>query len=248
MKFGKKTVFALALVAANLTPIAQACDAHGHRHPHHQQHDEHKSAEDFPNGLSNEIDGRRSRSRFRVGVQKWESREAFMDAGARCMSSEPSRREVEQSDDILNKWRKRFGSNRRLDGAAKSIPVHFHVIKQTNGNGGIVTDAQIAEQISVLNSSFEDAFKFTLAGKTQTKNGSYYAAGIGANEERQMKSSLRQGGANALNIYTSEPYVSNEAHLVCVPVYPSTLNSFRSFLFIRRTQRWRSTGMGHLSQ
>jgi hypothetical protein len=155
---------------------------------------------------------------------------------------------VEQSDDILNKWRKRFGSNRRLDGAAKSIPVYFHVIKQTNGNGGIVTDAQIAEQISVLNSSFEDAFKFTLAGNTHTENGSYYAAGIGANEESQMKSSLRQGGANALNIYTSEPYVSNEAHHVCVPLYPFSLNPRCSFLFIRRTQRWWNTGMGHLSQ
>jgi hypothetical protein len=240
MKFGTKTVFALALVA---TTFAHACDTHGRHHPHHQQHDEH-----FPNGLSNEIDGRRTASRFRVGKHNWESREAFEDAGARCMSSKPSRRQVEQSDDILNKWRKRFGSNRRLDGAAKLIPVYFHVIKQTDGNGGIVTEAQIAEQISVLNSSFEDTFKFTFAGNTQTENDSYYAAGIGANEERQMKSSLRRGGANALNIYTSEPYVSNEAYHVCVLLYPSSLNPCCSFLLIRRTQRWRSTGMGHLSQ
>lgn len=203
MKFGKKTILALALVAANLTPIAQACDAND-RHHHHHLHDEHTCAENFPNGLSDEINGRRTGSRFRVGDHNWGSREAFEDSGARCMSSKPSRRQVEQSDDILNKWRKRSGSNRRLDSAAKPIPVYFHVIKQENGNGGIVTDAQIAEQISVLNFSFENAFKFTLAGNTQTKNDSYYAAGISTNEEVQMKSS-RQGGANALNIYSSAP-------------------------------------------
>jgi hypothetical protein len=208
MQFGKKIALALAFLATNLNPIAEACDAHAHYHPHHQQHDEHKSAMDIPNGLSDEIDGRRTaRSRFRVGDHDWGSRKDFENAGARCMSSKPSRRQVEQSDDILNKWRKHFGSNRRLGGAAKSVLVYFHVIKQTNGDGGTVTGAQIAEQINVLNSSFEDVFKFTLAGNTQTKNDSHYAGGIGTNEERQMKSSLRQGGANALNIYTNAPYV-----------------------------------------
>ncbi|MCP9496379.1 MAG: hypothetical protein MSG64_18205 [Pyrinomonadaceae bacterium MAG19_C2-C3] len=33
------------------------------------------------------------------------------------------------------------------------IPVHFHVITHSNG-GGVVTDAQIQEQINVINNSF----------------------------------------------------------------------------------------------
>jgi hypothetical protein len=56
-----------------------------------------------------------------------------------------------------------------------------------NGTAVTVTDAQIAEQISVLNSSFEDAFKFTLAGHTKPKMTA--TTPPYANEERRMKSS-----------------------------------------------------------
>jgi hypothetical protein len=211
MKFGKQIVLALALVAANTSSFAQACEGHGHHHGSSHHHPENENGtdlcdEDFPNGLSDEIDGRRtkSRSRFRVGTYDWGSREAFEDAGARCVSSEPGLREMEQSNEILDNYRKRFGSNRRL-AAAKQIPVYFHVIKNSNGRGGDVSNAQITEQIAVLNAAFEGVFKFTYKGKTTTKSTVYYGADSGSYAERRMKSSLRRGGANTLNIYTSAP-------------------------------------------
>jgi hypothetical protein len=129
------------------------------------------------------------------------------------VSSTPSLRQVEQSDEILDDYRKRSGSNRRLAPAVQQIPVYFHVIKPSNGRGGDVSDAQIIEQIAVLNAAFRGVaarqgdFKFIYKGKTTTQSNSYYGANIGTNAERQMKSSLRQGGTNALNIYTLEPYV-----------------------------------------
>jgi hypothetical protein len=209
MKFGKKTVLAIALVAANTKFFARACDGHGHHHDSNHHHPENENgtelcAEDFPNGLSGEIDGRRTASRFRVGNYDWGSREAFEDAGARCVCATPSQRQVDQSNEILDNYRKRFGSNRRL-AAAKQIPVYFHVIQNSGGRGGGVSDAQIREQIAVLNASFEGIFTFTNKGKTTTKSTAYYEANSGTNAERRMKSSLRQGGANALNIYTSAP-------------------------------------------
>jgi hypothetical protein len=216
MKFGKKTnlAVAVALAAVNTNSFAQACDGHGHQHIHHIENDnEHDTVlcdEDPPNGLSAEIDGRRTRHQFRVGNKNWVTLDAFEAAGARCVSSEPSPRQVQNSDDILDDYRRRFGSNRRL-ATAKQIPVYFHVIKPSNGRGGGVSNAQITEQMAVLNASFQGItasqgdFVFTYMGTSITKSSSYYGASIGTNTERQMKSSLRQGGANALNIYTNAP-------------------------------------------
>jgi hypothetical protein len=129
------------------------------------------------------------------------------------MSSEPSLRQVEQSDETLDDYRKRTGSNRRLAGTVQQIPVYFHVIKPSYGTGGDVSDAQIREQIAVLNAAFRGVaasqgdFEFTYRGKTTTQSNSYYRAKIGTNAEKQMKASLREGGTNALNIYSLEPYV-----------------------------------------
>jgi hypothetical protein len=106
-------------------------------------------------------------------------------AGARCVSSEPGLREIEQSNEILDNYRKRFGSNRRL-AAAKQIPVYFHVIKNSGGRGGDVSDAQITEQIAVLNAAFEGVFKLTYKGKTTTKSTVYYGADSGTYAERRM--------------------------------------------------------------
>jgi hypothetical protein len=212
---GKKTVLVLALAVINTNSFAQACDGHSHQHnKHHLENDNEYDTElsdgDPANGLSAEIHGRRSQSQFRVGNYNWGTLDAFEAAGARCVSSEPSPRQVQNSDDILDDYRRRFGSNRRL-ATAKQIPVYFHVIKPSNGRGGDVSNAQITEQITVLNASFQGIsasqgdFVFTHMGTSTTKSNSYYGANIGTSTERQMKSSLRQGGANALNIYTNAP-------------------------------------------
>jgi hypothetical protein len=211
MKFGKKIFLALALVAMNTNLFAQACDghAHHHNHNHHSDNDSNENDtdlcdEDIPNGLSYEIDGRRTQSRFFVGDKNWRTQEAFQAAGARCVSSDPSPRQVRNSDKILDDYTRRFGSNRRL-AAAKQIPVYFHVIQPASGKGGDVSDAQIKEQINVLNDSFGGFFEFNYMGKDTTQSNSYYNANLGTNGESRMKSALRQGGANALNIYTSSP-------------------------------------------
>jgi hypothetical protein len=198
-------------VAVNANLFAQACDGHaGHPHnPHHSENgnDTDLRDEDFPNGLSYEIDGRRTQSRFRVGDYNWGTREAFEVAGAGCVSSEPAPRQVQNSNEIMDDYRRRFGSNQRL--AADQIPVYFRVIKPTIAlsRGGHVSDAQITEQISALNASYQGVFEFTCKGKDTTciQSNSYYDANLGTPAGSKMKSSLRKDGASALNIYTSAP-------------------------------------------
>ncbi len=114
-------------------------------------------------------------------------------------------------------------TSRDLPGSAKgqagstftaSVPVYFHVV--TAGSVGDVTDRQIADQISVLNKTFAGAeggartgFSFTLAGVTRTDNAAWFNAGPGGTDEHSMKTTLRQGGTDALNYYstTAGPYL-----------------------------------------
>jgi hypothetical protein len=208
MKFGK-TILTLALAVVSTSLFAEACEGHGHGNGHQTHHLENGNDfdlcdEDSPNGLSYEIDGRRTQSRFRVGSYDWGTLEAFKTAGARCVSAEPNPRQVKDYNDILDDYRRRFGSNRRL-AVAKQIPVYFHIIKPSIGRGGDVSDAQITEQIAVLNASFEGVFEFTNAGIDTTQRNGFYSATHDTPSENKMKQALRKGGANALNIYTTAP-------------------------------------------
>lgn len=92
-----------------------------------------------------------------------------------------------------------------------TVNVYFHVITNTSGAGN-VPDADIADQIRVLNDSYSGLtggantkFRFVLAGTTRTANNTWFAAGYGTSAETQMKSALRQGTARDLNFYTNQP-------------------------------------------
>jgi hypothetical protein len=81
-----------------------------------------------------------------------------------------------------------------------SIPVYWHVI--TSGSTGNVTSSEIAAQLSHLNSTYSGTgFSFYTAGTDYTNNSSWYTMTPGSGAEASAKSSLRQGGANALNVY-----------------------------------------------
>ncbi len=89
---------------------------------------------------------------------------------------------------------------------AATVPVYFHVI--TDSHIGDVTNSQIDAQVRVLNTTFAGGeggaatgFSFVLAGITRTDNPDWFYAGIGGVNENTMKSTLRRGGNNALNIY-----------------------------------------------
>ena len=91
-----------------------------------------------------------------------------------------------------------------------TVPVYFHVV--TDGRIGSLTNAEIDRQIRILNQTFAGAeggadsgFTFVLAGVTRTDNPDWFygVGGLGGGEEHDMKTALRQGGPNALNLYST---------------------------------------------
>jgi hypothetical protein len=90
-----------------------------------------------------------------------------------------------------------------------NVNVYVHVITNTAGQGN-VSDADIAKQISVLNSAYSGAtggvntlYRFNLVATDRTANNTWYTATNGTTAERQMKTALHRGGAADLNFYTN---------------------------------------------
>ena len=82
-----------------------------------------------------------------------------------------------------------------------TVNVYVHVIRSATGAGD-VTDTKINNQLSVLNNAYAgDGFNFTLVATDRTNNDTWYTAGPSTTAESQMKSALRQGTADDLNVY-----------------------------------------------
>jgi hypothetical protein len=88
-----------------------------------------------------------------------------------------------------------------------NIPVYAHVINKGTGiSNGDIPDSMIADQIAVLNAAYANTpFRFTLAQTTRTTNSTWYTAGPDTAAEAAMKSALRKGTADDLNMYISSP-------------------------------------------
>ena len=120
-----------------------------------------------------------------------------------CGTREPTAMEKQQVESRLGTI---FASAVRAPGSV-TIPVYFHVINKGTGiANGDIPNTQIANQIAVLNNAFASTpFKFSLVATTRTTNATWYTMGSGSAAETAAKTALRQGGKNALNIYSANP-------------------------------------------
>jgi hypothetical protein len=126
-----------------------------------------------------------------------------------CATPELSDAEMQAIDDYI---KARFEGISLAPAPAGSItiPVWFHVIRNSTGTQGNLTDAQVASQIAVLNDAYDGStggfntpFRFSLAGITRTNNSTWFTMGSGSAAEAAAKAALRHGGADTLNIYSA---------------------------------------------
>ncbi|MFI6331345.1 zinc metalloprotease [Micromonospora chersina] len=96
--------------------------------------------------------------------------------------------------------------------ATVTIPVVVHVIQRDSTRaGGNIPDSMVTQQIDVLNKAYAGAtggaptaFSFQLTKVHHVTNAAWYPIVQGSSAERSMKTSLREGGKNTLNLYLGE--------------------------------------------
>ncbi|HZJ55626.1 MAG TPA: zinc metalloprotease [Myxococcaceae bacterium] len=101
-----------------------------------------------------------------------------------------------------------------------TIPVYVHVITTSSGAGDV--SSRVPRQIAVLNNAYSaTGVKFDLVDTNVVVNDAWYNVGFNSKEEKAMKSALRQGGADTLNIYTA----SLGGGLLGWATFPKSFNS-----------------------
>jgi hypothetical protein len=114
---------------------------------------------------------------------------------------------VQRERDLAGALRERAFTRSAQVAAIITIPVVVHVISEdgTRSNGN-VPDSMIKDQIAVLNAAFagNTSFTFKLTKTNRVTRPAWYPIISGSTAERQMKSTLRQGGKETLNLYTGD--------------------------------------------
>jgi hypothetical protein len=142
---------------------------------------------------------------FVINGSHFASQQAYVDSGARCSTHQPSALEMTLQAAREQQWVAEQRAQGRDPTAAATggvIPVYWHTITNSAGQGA-PTGQQISDQITVLNAAYvSSGFSFELVAVDSSANNSWYTC-TGGSCETQMKNALRQGGANALNIYAN---------------------------------------------
>jgi hypothetical protein len=193
MNITKKIALTLATLAlASFPVVVESCN--GHADHHHHAHDDHHlqnadedcSEDNVPDGTS-------------VGRR-------VLEAAVRtCNTAEPSDEMRREMPRILTRYQWRVGMNRRLQDQVIDIPVYFHIIKRSDETGGEVTPQQITDQIAKMNEAFSGNFAFTLVDTDTSFNSTWYTSNAGTQSALEMKTALKKGGVDSLNLYTSSP-------------------------------------------
>lgn len=145
---------------------------------------------------------------FTFGGKTYANKKEFIDSGARCSTRYVS--DFEQR--VLEMKHAQWLAEREAAGrpvgpyiTGGTIPVYWHVIN--NGSGlpnGDIPDSQINAQMAVLNAAYANSgYVFQLIAVTRDTNAAWYTMTPGTAAERQAKTALRKGGADALNIYSN---------------------------------------------
>lgn len=119
--------------------------------------------------------------------------------GQRCSTPEPTAAQIQRSREVMDLFAGRAASV----GDVVTIPVAFHVIRYDNGITADVPNAQLTDQLTVLNDSFAPyGYQFSLHSIERINNTAWSTAGVDSTEEAEMKSALAITPSCVFNVYT----------------------------------------------
>jgi hypothetical protein len=143
----------------------------------------------------------------------YDSQQSFVESGRRCGNELPDF-EVEAIEQMLVEDGVLPGPDGLRNvptpagppaATAGTIDVYAHNIHAANGTGEL-TQAEIDDQIDVLNAAYASTgWQFTLVSTDWTSNNSWAGMAPGSNAEDDAKAALRQGSADDLNLYFTNP-------------------------------------------
>ena len=128
-----------------------------------------------------------------------------------CGTRQPTDTELEKVKQNLERHaqgaKKPGGGGGGASVTGGTINVYFHVINQGSGvNNGDLTAQMIADQMNVLNAAFQPTgWTFNLVATTRTTNSTWFNTCDQSATETAMKTALRQGSADDLNLYSCNP-------------------------------------------
>jgi len=145
-----------------------------------------------------------------VGSAQHEARQGRGPIVRTCATRTPTDEEVARIESAHAAARPGSSGDALAVGSV-TIPVYVHVIRCSDGSGD-VSNAVVQNQVTVLNQAFaglpggvQTPFTFNLVAVNHVMNDAWCQnLDHGSQAELDMKAALRQGGANALNLYTSK--------------------------------------------
>ena len=145
------------------------------------------------------------------GTQSLSAAKGSKGAGERCGTRQLTDEEEQKVKEHLAKHAELSARKPGGGGGATvtggTINVYFHVINQGTGvSNGDLTSQMINDQISVLNDAYRAwGWQFQLVQTTRTNNSTWFNNCGDTAVETAMKTALRQGSADDLNVYSCNP-------------------------------------------
>lgn len=136
---------------------------------------------------------------------------AHLDALQRCGTKDLTAEELVRFD-ALDKQKyeaavAKHGNIDPLSAGGLPIEVYFHVIYSTTGEGQLTAD-EVTDSMDVLNAAFgfapTEVFRLLPENINYVENDAWFNIPSSGSPQNAMKAALRQGGADALNIYSTK--------------------------------------------
>jgi hypothetical protein len=147
---------------------------------------------------------------FVIGNDEWPDHEAFVRAGRRCLTYQPTAEEAQQIEaQFIEELMYSPNISTQSIASPVSITVNFHVIRSASGAGD-VSDSRLSSQISTLNAAYSGrGFTFVRGTTDRTNNASWYTMGYGTTAEANCKNYFTGIASNdsryVLNFYAANP-------------------------------------------